>query len=240
MPQTVANTSKVSVIIVTYNAAKTLQLTLDSIFKQTYPDIELVIIDGQSSDGTVDLLKANNSRIAFWKSEQDAGVYDAMNKALNHITGHWVYFIGADDVLLPEFTDMLHELTDPKAIYYGNVWSDGAKRSGKLTRYQLAKIGLFHQAMIYPKAVFDKYRYDTRYRISADFGLTLTLCGDKAFHFIYKDYILANFNHTGISGITIDQLFQKDKARLIYKYFGLKTWFRYRLHKYKRRDNPRA
>jgi glycosyltransferase involved in cell wall biosynthesis len=99
------NQPKVSVIIVTYNAVKTLQAALDTIYSQTYPNIEVVVIDGLSTDGTVEILKANDAKIAFWKSEKDTGVYDAMNKAVTQVTGEWVYFLGADDELLPEFSD---------------------------------------------------------------------------------------------------------------------------------------
>ncbi|WP_428328553.1 glycosyltransferase family 2 protein [Mucilaginibacter sp.] len=236
----VSRQSVISVIVVTYNAAATLQKCLDSIFAQKYKAIELIIIDGKSTDGTLNILEANNSKISFWKSEPDNGVYDAMNKALTHVAGNWVYFIGADDELAPGFSDMVLHLSDPNAIYYGNVFAEGLKRLGELTPYQFAKFGPYHQAMIYPKSVFEKYKFDTRYRISADFALTLKLCGDKAYHFIYKDHILANFNHTGLSGSQIDELFQKDKASLILKNFGVKTWIRYQIHKFKHRDNPRA
>jgi GT2 family glycosyltransferase len=230
----------ISIIIVTYNASATLQKCLDSIFCQKYPDIETIIIDGESSDNTVKILEKNATRITYWKSEKDEGIYDAMNKALKHITGQWVYFIGADDELLTGFSDMAEELNDPSAIYYANVFAEGSKRVGKLTSYQFAKFGSYHQAIIYPKTVFEKYKFDTRYKISADFALTLKLYGDKAFHFIYKDYVLANFNHTGISGTQIDIPFQKDKSGLILENFGLKTWIRYMIRKFKNKNNPRA
>ena len=67
----------ISIIIVTFNAAKTLQKALDSIFEQQYPHIEIIIIDGLSTDNTVEILKANNAKITFWKSEKDNGIYDA-------------------------------------------------------------------------------------------------------------------------------------------------------------------
>jgi glycosyltransferase involved in cell wall biosynthesis len=230
----------ISIIIVTYNAAKTLQQCLNSIFAQTYTAIEIIVIDGKSVDDTTKILERNSDRIAFWKSESDTGVYDAMNKAITHIKGNWVYFIGADDVLSPGFSDMAKELTNPGAIYYGNVFAEGVKRLGELTRYQFAKFGPYHQAIIYPKVVFDKYKFDTRYKISADFALTLKLCGDKSFRFIYKDYVLADFNHTGISGSQVDTAFQKEKARLIFSNFGIITWLRFKIRKYKRSKNPRA
>jgi glycosyltransferase involved in cell wall biosynthesis len=233
-----ASIPHISIIIVTYNAANTLQKCLDSIYNQRYPELEIIIIDGKSTDGTVDIIKANSNKINYWKSEPDAGIYDAMNKATKHVTGEWVYFMGADDELLPGFSDIVPELKDPTAIYYGNVIAEGRKRVGKLTRYRFAKFGPYHQSIIYTKTVFDNYTYDTQYKISADFALTLQLCGDKRYHFVYKDYVLAKFNHNGISGKNIDKAFVKDKPALIFNYFGLKTWFRYQIHKYKNMHNP--
>lgn len=218
---------KVSVIIVTYNAAATLQVCLDSIYKQAYPNIEIVVIDGKSTDGTVAILERNSSRIGYWKSEQDSGIYDAMNKATKSVTGNWVYFLGADDSLLPGFSDLAYELEDNNAIYYSNVWAEGGKRSGELTVYQLAKVGIYHQAMIYPASVFARHRFDTKYRISADFAFNLNLYSDKAYHFLYKEHLIANFNHMGISGTQIDAPFEKDKSGLILKNFGFKIWSRY-------------
>lgn len=230
----------VSIIIVTYNAASTLQQCLNSIYEQTYPALEIIIIDGKSTDSTVDIIKQNNSKIAFWKSEKDEGVYDAMNKALDAVTGKWVYFLGADDELLPAFSAMAKELTDINTVYYASVLAEGEIKLGKLNDKQLAKYGMYHQAIIYPYTVFKKHRYNTKYKISADFALTMTLYNDKDYQFEYKDYVIANFNHTGISGINIDEPFQKDKPGLIYNNFGFKIWLSYKWHKLKNRANPRA
>ena len=235
-----ASTTHISIVIVTYNAAGTLQNCLDSIYSQKYPGLKIIIIDGNSTDGTIDIIKANLTKIYYWKSEPDNGVYDAMNKATKHLSGDWVYFLGADDELTPGFSDMALELKDPATIYYGNVFAEGGKRVGELTRYRFAKFGPYHQAIIYPKSVFDQYQYNTKYKISADFALTLQLCGDRHYHFAYKDHVLANFNHTGLSGQNIDHAFVKDKPGLIFKYFGLKTGIRYLIHRYKnKKKNPR-
>ena len=230
---------KISIIIDTYNADATLQACLDSIYSQRYPDLEIIVIDGKSTDDTVAILERNASRLAFWKSEKDNGVYDAMNKAVKHVTGQWVYFLGADDELLPGFSDFAAELIEPNAIYYGNVFAEGKIRLGELTKYQIAKCGPYHQAMIYPRSVFKKYTYNIAYKISADFALTLQLCGDSNYHFVYKNHTLANFNHEGISGKNIDTKFQREKAKLVLKNFGLITWVRYLVHRLKHRDNPR-
>ncbi|HZY35211.1 MAG TPA: glycosyltransferase family 2 protein [Mucilaginibacter sp.] len=233
-------TGRISVIIVTYNAAATLQVCLESIYNQSHKDLEIIVIDGKSTDGTVEILEQNAGKLAFWNSEKDEGVYEAMNKGTKHVTGQWVYFLGADDELLPGFSDIANELIDPDAIYYGNVFAEGKIRLGELTRYQIAKCGPYHQAIIYPASVFKEYNYNTSYKISADFALTLQLCGNRAYHFVYKNYVLANFNHEGISGKNIDHKFQHDKAKLVLNNFGLVTWFRYLVHRFKHRDDPRA
>ncbi|WDF78713.1 glycosyltransferase family 2 protein [Mucilaginibacter sp. KACC 22773] len=218
---------KINIIIVTYNAAATLQKCLDSIYSQRYPAIDIIIIDGLSTDRTVRLLKDNNAHIAYWKSEKDRGIYDAMNKALDHITGEWVYFLGADDELFPEFSAMAYELKDSSNIYYGSVLSNGKKQSGELSPYYMAKGGIYHQTIIYPRAVFEKYSFNTKYKIVADNVLNMQCYGDGAFKFVYKDYIIAYFNHRGVSGTNVDYVFEKDKSKLILRYFGIKIWTRY-------------
>lgn len=218
---------KISVIIVTYNAAADLQNCLDSIYRQKYPSIEIIVMDGQSTDGTVDILKQNTDKIAFWKSEKDDGIYEAMNKALKHISGEWVYFLGADDVLLDEFSDMAYALKDKSTIYYGSVDKDGVKYLGYLTAYQQAKTNINHQAMIYPAAVFKKYQFDTKYRISADHVLNMQCWKDPDFNIEFIDYTIAKFNHTGVSSVKKDKLFEKHKARLILENYGFGIWLRF-------------
>jgi len=209
-------TGRITVIIVTYNAAEYLQNCLDSIYAQRYNAIDIVVIDGK-----------NSSRLHFWVSEKDKGIYDAMNKALAHIAGQWVYFLGADDTLLPEFSGMALQLSNPNAIYYGNVLADGVKRSGLISPYYMAKGGIYHQAIIYPKSVFDRYNYNTKYKIAADYALNMQLYKDKNYKFIYLDIIISKYNHTGISSRVIDETFERDKTKLILSNFEMAIGFRY-------------
>ena len=217
----------ISIIIVTYNAATTLQNCLDSIYQQAYPDLEIVIIDGKSTDGTNDIIQNNKAQIAFYKSEPDNGIYDAMNKAVKYAKGKWIYFLGADDVLFPDFSMLANELSDTNAIYYGSVLTKGLKRFGKVSAYYMAKIGIFHQAIIYPSWVFKKYHYEEKYKVFADYALNMCCFQDKNIKWIFKDYIVANFNHTGLSATQRDEVFEKDKSRLIRENFGLFIWLRF-------------
>ena len=225
---------KISVIIVTYNAVATLQNCLDSIYSQAYTPIELIVIDGKSTDGTVGILQKNTKKIAYWKTEPDEGIYDAMNKATNYATGQWIYFLGADDVLFADFSILAAELADPDAIYYGSVLTKGLKRFGEVSAYHMAKTGIFHQAIIYPAKVFKKYQYDKKYRIFADYALNMECFKDKSIKWIFRDYIVANFNHTGLSGTERDEAFEKDKSHLIYENFGMVIWLRFKIKQLKK------
>jgi glycosyltransferase involved in cell wall biosynthesis len=217
----------VSVVIVTYNVEKTLQSCLDSIYHQDTNSIEIIVIDGSSDDNTLKILQKNNSKIAFWKSESDNGIYDAMNKSLPYLSTNRVIFLGADDRLLPDFSKMLQTLSDPNVIYYANVLYKGKVQSGKISPYYQAKSGLFHQSIIYPTSVFEKYYYNLKYKIAADYALNMQLFKDANYTFKYRDYLIAEYSDSGISGIERDEAFERDKSKLILHNFGLKIWARY-------------
>ncbi len=218
---------KISIIIVTLNVCNLIQPCLNSIYKQRYPNIEIIVMDGGSTDGTVEILRTNKNELSYLNSENDNGIYHAMNKALEHITGDWVYFLGADDVLFDDFSTLAHKVNNPVFIYYANVFLNGKKFRGEISSYQHSKSAICHQAIIYPKQVFDNYRYNTRYRISADHELNMRCWKDKNFTFKYVDLVIANFNHTGISSKNLDLDLEKDKAKLIFKYHGFINWIRY-------------
>ncbi|WP_165023355.1 glycosyltransferase [Dysgonomonas sp. ZJ279] len=222
------NKSKISIICVTKNAGKHLSSCIDSIISQKYSDIELVIFDALSTDTTIDILESYGNKISYWKSEQDAGIYDAMNKALKCITGQWVYFLGADDTLLPDFSAFAeNELKDSTCIYYANVLYKGKKTKGEVNSYEQAKHGIFHQSIIYPASVFRKYSYNPFYKVSADYALNLMLHGDKSFKFVYRDYIIANYNDDGLSSYFVDEEFNKIHYSLVMKNFEWSVKFRF-------------
>lgn len=223
-------TARVSIIIVTYNAAAHLQKCLDSIYAQPYPTIDIIVIDGASTDNTVSIIKSNAPRLAYWVSEKDEGIYYAMNKGLDHIMGDWVYFLGSDDVLLPGFSDMATHLDDAGTIYYGNVIFGGVERWGELKPYYMAKYGIYHQSMFYPKSVFENYRFDTKYPIAADNALNMQLYKDKGYRYTHLNFVVCDYSPFGISGTQTDTVFEKDRLRLICSSFGalvgLRYWFK--------------
>ena len=92
---------RVSIITAVYNAAPTLEECLLSVRSQSYRDVEHIVIDGGSTDGSVEILQRHSSLLAYWVSEPDSGVFDAWNKGLSMATGEWIAFLGAEDVFTP-------------------------------------------------------------------------------------------------------------------------------------------
>ncbi len=94
------NQPKVSIVTVVYNDAKGLEKTIKSVINQTYKNVEFIIIDGGSTDGTVEIIKKYEDYIDYWVSEEDKGIYDAMNKGIKAATGTWINFMNAGDVFV--------------------------------------------------------------------------------------------------------------------------------------------
>src|SRR3954467_15842834 len=115
-------TPLVSIITVVLNGAATLERTFQSVFDQGFEDLDYVVIDGGSTDGSVDIIRKYESRIADWRSEPDNGLYDEMNKAVLAAKGRSILFIGADDVLVANLADIAPELANEHPVYYGDVY----------------------------------------------------------------------------------------------------------------------
>ena len=92
--------NRISVITVVYNDVRQIRRTLDSFFSQTWEEKELIVIDGGSSDGTADIIREYADRIAWWCSESDGGIYDALNKGILHCTGDWINVLNSGDVFI--------------------------------------------------------------------------------------------------------------------------------------------
>ena len=184
----------VTVITATYNAAATLLECIESVRSQEYPHIEHVLIDGASTDGTVDILRENQNIVREWVSEPDKGIYDAWNKGLRRARGEWIAFLGADDVYLPGAIQAYMQLATkhPEAEYLsGQVrWLGPGGRTRiigepwqwpRFQRYMCtAHVGSMHR-----RRLFDTYgEYDTSYRIVGDYELLLRARGELSAAFL--------------------------------------------------------
>ena len=194
---------KVSIITVAFNSAKTLPHAMDSILRQTYKDIEYIVVDGLSNDGTVDVIKSYEPRFGGrmrWVSEKDRGIYDAMNKGVHLCTGDVVGVLNSDDFLTDDtvIERMVSQFTDDVGAVYGDVHfvkpEDLSKSvryySGRVFRPWLVRIGYLppHPSLYVRRELFDKYGYyDASLRISADFELIARLG--------YKNHVPMKYLH---------------------------------------------
>lgn len=209
----------ISIIVVVLNSRDTFADMLASITDQSFTDREIIVVDGQSIDGTVELIKNNVEKIDRWVSEPDKGIYDAMNKGIDMARGRWLYFIGADDVMLDKSLEQAAPyLADDHTIYYGDVLAVGKNRrfDGEYSMFMLANRNFPHQAQFFPKTVWDMYRYDLRFPLSADYALNIRLAGDTRFRMQYIPVTVARFNDvTGVSAQRKDAAFERVKWQLV-------------------------
>lgn len=168
---------KVSVVICTYNSGEITRRAIESVLNNNYDNIECIVVDGASNDGTVDIIKSYDSNPKFrYISEPDTGIYNAMNKGWRMAKGEWIHYLGADDELLP---NGLHELLDNVNetqfdIIYGHVivrQSDGKQKLAKCKKYTYLPIHTFacHQGIIMRKSLFKKLNgFDENLKVLAD------------------------------------------------------------------------
>lgn len=231
----------ISIIIATYNAVQHLHSCLESIVKHAGKNTEVVIIDGGSTDGTIQLLQAFSYAPLIWKSQPDRGIYDALNKGVAFAKGKWLHFLGADDKLLPGFTKLAEKLSDPNTIYYGDSvpFYDGENQAtygllhGVFDNYRIAKYSINHQAIFYPANAFKKHSYNLKYKVHADSALNIQLWGDETFNKIYFPINIVAYNMTGFSSATKDELFIQDKPQIIKESMGFFMYTKYMLKRMK-------
>lgn len=226
----------ISVIVAVFNGATTLQQCIDSVASQTFRDIELVVIDGGSIDGTVDLLKENASKLAYWVSEPDKGIYNAWNKALAHARGEWICFLGADDYLwsddvLARMAEVLRILPCETQIAYGQVMLLGL---GDVPLYLIGAAYEFkpngnvevmglppHPGLMHRRAVFDaRGGFDESFRIAGDTELLLRELQRAAGYFV-SDVIVAGMRQGGISSKPSNVLKSLKEIRRIQRKHGM-------------------
>jgi glycosyltransferase involved in cell wall biosynthesis len=198
-----------TIITVCLNSEALIEKTIRSVTSQDYPQIEYIIIDGGSIDGTFEILQNYQSKITILISEKDNGIYDAMNKGLAHATGDLVYFLNsgdylADDDVISEVIRSIEQFPD-YGIYTGDVMyydETGAERwSGerKTTTDVMARV-INHQSIIARREVFGNYGgFDTRYRIYADYDWLLRAVLRHGIRIHYTGILFAYYLKAGKS-----------------------------------------
>lgn len=172
----------VSIITVVYNAQATLEATILSVLQQRQGLFEYWIIDGGSTDGSLDIIRQYQDQLAGWICEPDNGIYDAMNKGIDRAKGRWLYFIGGDDTLRTDILSQIEPfLSEQYSIVFGEVMFDnGHQMCSFLGPRTILQNTIHHQSAFYNSLLFSNFRYDTSLRIVSEYDLHLRLYVQKA------------------------------------------------------------
>ena len=246
---------KLTIVIAVFNGAETLQQCIDSVSNQTFQRKELIIIDGGSTDGTIDVIKNNESKIAYWESKPDRGIYHAWNKALRHAKGRWLYFLGSDDYLWSnQVLETIAKYLESSSvnIVYGQV--NVIDRSGKIVGTygepweKVSKsfqevMSLPHQGVFHNMKLFKIYgNFDEKFKICGDYDLLLRDLNNHSALFI-DNLIVAGMRHGGVSSNAvytlqalseIGQICKKNGVsglRLKWRWTYSKAYIRYLINK---------
>ena len=230
----------ISIITVVFNGEKYLEDTIQSVINQTYSNVEYVIIDGGSSDGTLDIIKKYEDQIDYWVSEKDKGIYDAMNKGIDVASGVWINFMNAGDSFYDEKV--------LKNIFYRKSFENidviyGDHNVIYPSKTRIAKAGMIkniwkgsqfcHQTSFISSKVHKENKFNLSNRIGADFEFFYKLHRmGKSFR--YLDLIIVNYSAGGLSDIKrVDSIVgwwnvvEKDtKVNLYYIWIILKEIFK--------------
>jgi glycosyltransferase involved in cell wall biosynthesis len=228
----------ITVITVVLNGEKTLEETIKSVINQTYPNVEYIIIDGGSTDGTLDIIKKYEDYIDYWVSEPDKGIYDAMNKGVVVASGQWINFMNAGDKFFNDNTiffiyQNVKSLNSNYDIVYGKVEIINEKGEieaiyGLNEKDSLKKLKKYmsipHQSTFYRLEFFKKTgKYDNDFKIAGDYEILLRSYKNLQIKFL--DSILALMLSNGVSQTQITKVFKeftraklknKDKIRATY------------------------
>lgn len=227
---------KISIITVNLNNAAGVKETLESFTKQTYRDFEHIIIDGGSTDGSVDVIRdyvntikrsvtINQSTIQVkWVSEPDKGIYDAMNKGIGKATGEYLYFLNSGDCLASEnvVAEMIAQM-DGSAVIIGRVNQVLAGKiigrtkllaESDLSMYQMCLQGINHQSALIRRDVQCQYLYDTDLYLSADWKFFMQAIVRDNVNVKIVDRVFADYDCAGVSANNQERIMEERKKAL--------------------------
>ena len=205
-----------------YNSADFIQSNIESVYDQSYSEIEQIIIDGVSSDLTSEIIQKNKNRVDIFISESDNGIYDAMNKGINHATGEVIGFLNADDMLYDEkvleriaesFKDDSVDAVYGDLVYVKRNEINHISRIWHSKDYQkeIFKKGWHppHPTFYVRKKIYDKYGvFNLKYKIAADYELMLRFIHKYQIKVKYLPKMLIKMRLGGTSNISIKNIFR--------------------------------
>jgi glycosyltransferase involved in cell wall biosynthesis len=204
----------VSIITVVFNGEKYLKKTIDSVLNQTYQNIEYIIIDGESTDSTIDIIKSYANKIAYWVSEPDNGIYDAMNKGISIARGELICILNSDDWFEPSAVELFvnsYRETDSKyVIIVGDTNRIGKndkvlftmKNSEEIFRRKINyTMSVSHPSVCISASVYKELLkgFRLKYKIISDYDLIFRASKSPQINFIFLHNTVVNMREGGVS-----------------------------------------
>ncbi|KBZ63818.1 PGL/p-HBAD biosynthesis glycosyltransferase [Mycobacterium [tuberculosis] TKK-01-0051] len=222
-----------SIIVPTFNSAATLRACIESITGQTCTDYELVLVDGGSTDGTLEIANSFEASLGerlVIHSGPDEGPYDAMNRGVGMATGDWLLFLGSDDTLYESTTlesvAAFIRAHEPSDLVYGDVVmrSTGTRHAGAFDLDRLLfETNLCHQSIFYRRKLFEGIGpYNLRYRIWADWDFNIRCFSNPALATRYMDIVIAEYND--MTGLSMRQSTDREFRKRLPMYFWVAAW----------------
>lgn len=213
---------KFSVITINYNNKDGLQHTIESVIKQTFNDFEFIVIDGGSTDGSVDIIERYADIITYWISEKDNGVYHAMNKGVAQAHGEYCIFMNSGDcfhspIVLDSVKEYQEDIICGKVLKGSSTIPSGHHKS-VITLFDLMRGSLPHQGMFIKKELLIKHPYDEKYKILSDWKFCIESLVFDNCSFRNIDIIVADYDTSGIS-TNSNGLLPKEKEQILHELF---------------------
>jgi putative colanic acid biosynthesis glycosyltransferase len=205
---------RISVITVVLNGIDHIEKTMASVVDQTYENIDYIVVDGGSADGTQSIIKKYEDRLSYWISERDLGIYDAMNKGIDVSNGDWLFFLGSDDEFFNRSTidDIARSLQDNLSLVFGKImYRDHRIVKSRLNALTLLHNTVHHQSAFYNKKLFSAWRYDPHLKIISDYELNLKIYLSKM-SYQYVDKFICRCDHRGHSRTNQKLAFRETNA----------------------------
>lgn len=193
----------VSIITVVYNGERYLESAIESVLGQSYPNIEYIIIDGGSTDNTLNIIRKYESRLAFWISEKDKGISDAFNKGIRKATGEWVGILNADDWYASDAVERIMASSQDNDVLYGDLsmWKDGKKDYTVKGDHTILtrEMSVNHPTVFVKRICYEKFNaFDLSYKCAMDYDVMLRFFTNGC-RFAYVPGVITNMRWAGVS-----------------------------------------
>jgi len=212
---------RITIITINYNNRDGLEKTIKSVVAQDYPNLEYIVIDGGSTDGSKEVIERYADKIDFWVSEPDKGIYNAMNKGVSHASGEYVNFMNSGDCFY--CNKSVSSIASYSEDYlYGTAVSEKGeilgKLQGNLSFNYMFRSALCHQSSFLKTNIIREYGFDEKYKIAADWKLSLQALVLANCSFKQIDTKIAIYDTTGISSVNTEKV-DNERRTILYEIF---------------------